>query len=126
VVQSTPDSRASRNFWSPAFRLAAFALAATSIWSLLIEFGGWWSMRSFTIFVAVPALAALFGLALADRTFGTQRLQRATVVGGLAGLIAALGYDGLGNAEDLGAVDFLKEHNVWQPNPKTSTITSQP
>lgn len=93
MVQSAPNSRASRNFWSPAFRLTAFAFAATSIWSLLIEFYGWWSMRSFTLFVALPALAALFGLALADRTCGTQRLQRAIVVGALAGLIAALAYD---------------------------------
>ena len=70
-----------------------FALSATSIWSLLIEFFGWWSMRSFTLFVSLPALALLCGLALTDRATGTQRLWRVTVVGALAGLIAAAAYD---------------------------------
>jgi hypothetical protein len=70
-----------------------FALAATSIWSLLIEFFGWWSMRAFTLFIALPALGVLCGLAVADRAFGTQRLWRAVLAGAVAGLVAAVAYD---------------------------------
>jgi hypothetical protein len=92
-VQSTANTSAPRDFWSPAFRLAVFLLAATSIWSLLSEFFGWLSMRSFTYFVSLPALAALCALALADRAVGTQRLWRAAVVGAIAGLAAAAAYD---------------------------------
>jgi len=91
-VKSTSNSSAPRDFWSPAFRLAAFGLAATSIWSLLIEFFGWWSMRSFTLFVSLPSLVVLFGLAL-DRAVGTQRLWRAALAGTLAGLAGAVAYD---------------------------------
>ena len=68
-------------------------LAATSIWSLLIEFYGWCSMRSFTLLVSLPALSALCALALTDRFIGSRRLWRAVVVGGAAGLLAALAYD---------------------------------
>jgi hypothetical protein len=92
-VQKATDIKLSRDFWSPGFRLAVFSLAATSIWSLLIEFTGWWSMRGFTLFVSLPALVALGGLALADRTRGTQRLWQVVLVGGTAGLVAALAYD---------------------------------
>lgn len=87
------NTSASRNFWSPAFRVAVFILAATSIWSLLIEFFGWCSMRNFTLFVSLPALVALCGLALADRAVGTRRLWRAALVGATAGLAAAVAYD---------------------------------
>ena len=51
-------------------------------------------MRSFTLFVSLPAMGVLCGLALFDRAYGTQRLWRSTGVGALAGLIAALAYDG--------------------------------
>ena len=92
-MQGTANSNASRDYWSPGFRLAVFILAATSIWSLLIEFSGWCSMRNFTLFVALPALVVLGGLALADGAIGTQRLWRAALVGAIAGLIAAAAYD---------------------------------
>jgi hypothetical protein len=92
-VLSTDKTKASQDFWSPAFRAAVFILAATSIWSLLIEFYGWCSMRSFTLFVSLPALSALCGLALTDRFIGSRRLWRAVVVGASAGLLAALAYD---------------------------------
>jgi hypothetical protein len=83
----------SRDFWSPAFRLTVFILSATSIWSLLVEFFGLCSMRSFTLFVALPALVGLCGLGLADRAMGNQRLWRAVLAGSIAGLIAAAAYD---------------------------------
>ena len=50
-------------------------------------------MRSFTIFVSLPALLVLCGLALAGRAIGTQHLWRAVVVGAIAGLAAAVAYD---------------------------------
>jgi hypothetical protein len=82
-----------RNFWSPGYRVVVFVLAATSIWSLLIELGGWWSMRGFTLWIYLPSLAALAGLALADRTLGTRGLWRALLAGATAGLVAAAAYD---------------------------------
>jgi hypothetical protein len=92
-VQSTVNGSAARDFWSPAFRLVVFILSATSIWSLLIEFSGWCSMRSFTFLVSLPASVILVVLALVDRAIGTQRLYRAVLVGAVAGLIAAAAYD---------------------------------
>jgi hypothetical protein len=92
-VQNAATAEQSRDFWSPGVRFSIFGLSATSIWSLLIEFFGWWSMRSFTLLVSLPALAVLCGLALTDRAFGTQRLWRAALVGAMAGLTAAVAYD---------------------------------
>ncbi len=82
-----------RDFWSPRYRLLVFALASTSILSLLVEFYGWCPMRTFTYRASVPALLALLAWALLDRTAGSQRLWRAVVVGSLAGLAAACAYD---------------------------------
>jgi hypothetical protein len=93
LSDSTITQKASKDFWSPGFRLVVFALSATSIWSLLVEFFGLCSMRSFTFFVSLPALAMLSGLALMDCAIGTQRLCRGVLVGALAGLIAAVSYD---------------------------------
>ncbi len=81
------------DFWSPRCRLVVFALASTSILSLLVQFYGWCSMRTFTLRASVPALLALAAWALVDRAVGSQRLWRATVVGSLAGLTAACAYD---------------------------------
>src|SRR5262249_15882566 len=92
-VQSTANTDTPSEFWSPPVRLLVFVLAATSIWSLLVEFFGWWSMRNFTLFVSLPALAALAALALADRACGTHRLWRIVLAGASAGLSAALAYD---------------------------------
>ena len=79
--------------WSPGCRLAVFALASTSIVSLLVEFYGVCSMRAFTLAISLPALAGLLGWALWDRAIGSQRLWRGIVVGSVAGLVAAFGYD---------------------------------
>ena len=81
------------DFWSPECRLAVFALASTSILSLLAEFCGVCSMRVFTLKVSLPALIALLAGALFDRALGSQRLWRGIVVGSLAGLVAAFAYD---------------------------------
>jgi hypothetical protein len=77
------------DFWSPGCRLAVFALASTSILSLLAEFYGVASMRKFTLLISLPALVALLVAALYDRTVGSQRLWRGIVVGSLADLVAA-------------------------------------
>ena len=58
LVQSTIGSNSARDFWSPAFRLVVFSLAATLIGSLLNEFFGWLKVRSFT-FGIVMGLATL-------------------------------------------------------------------
>ncbi len=83
----------SRCFWTPAWRVGAFALAASSIWSLLAEFYGLCSMRTFTLFVSMPALGVLLGFAVTDRFGGSGELWRAVWVGGVAGLLAAVAYD---------------------------------
>jgi hypothetical protein len=79
--------------WSSSGRLVIFTLAATSIWCLLAEFYGLCSMRSFTLFVSLPATALLVILAVRDLLRGDGRLARGVVIGALAGLIAAVGYD---------------------------------
>ncbi len=82
-----------KDYWSPGCRLGAFALASTSIMSLLVEFYRPASMRPFTLFAFLPALAVLLLWAFLDRAIGSQRLWRATVIGGVAGLAAAVAYD---------------------------------
>ena len=82
-----------RDFWSPDYRLAVFALASTSILSLLAEFYSVSSMRAFALLVSLPALGILLAGALFDRAIGSQRLWRGIVVGSLAGLVAAFAYD---------------------------------
>jgi hypothetical protein len=82
-----------RDYWSPEYRLAVFALASTSVLSLLAEFYGVSSMRVFTLRVSLPALIVLLAGALFDRALGSQRLWRGIVVGSLAGLVAAFAYD---------------------------------
>src|ERR1017187_4866526 len=77
------------DFWPPGCRLAVFALASTSILSLLSEFYGVSSMRTFTFLISLQAMMALLAGALFDRATGSQRLWREIVVGSLAGLIAA-------------------------------------
>jgi hypothetical protein len=62
------------DFWSPGCRLAVFALASTSILSLLAEFCGVSSMRAFALLVSLPALVVLLAGALFDRAIGSQRL----------------------------------------------------
>ena len=82
-----------KDFWSSECRLVVFALASTSILSLLVELYVPGSMRAFTFLFALPALFAPLAWALFDREIGSQRLWRAIVVGSLAGLVAALAYD---------------------------------
>ena len=50
-------------------------------------------MRKFTLVVSLPAFVILVGLGLADRTCGNRRLWGGIMIGSVAGLIAAVGYD---------------------------------
>jgi hypothetical protein len=83
----------STNRWTTPWRAAVFALAATSIASLLVEFYGLCPMRQFTFFVFVPALAALAVIAAADGLREGGQLWRAVMVGALAGFAATVAYD---------------------------------
>src|SRR3954462_13079579 len=82
-----------RSFWTPTGRLVVFALAATSIWCLLAEFYGLCSMRTFTLWISLPALVALVALAAFDFARGDGRLYRGVMVGAVAGFVAAVAYD---------------------------------
>lgn len=79
--------------WTFPGRLAVFALAATSIWCLLAEFYGLCSMRTFTLWISIPALMVLVGLAGRDLRRGDGRLVRGVIIGAVGGLIAAVAYD---------------------------------
>jgi len=79
--------------WSLPARTVVFLLAATSIWCLLADFYGLCPMRTFTIWILLPATVALIGLAIADRFVGQGQLWRGVVIGAVAGLLAACAYD---------------------------------
>jgi hypothetical protein len=64
-----------------------------SIWCLLSEFYGLCSMRTFVLFILIPAMLLLTIMALLDRSRGDHRLARAVLIGSIAGLIAAFTYD---------------------------------
>jgi hypothetical protein len=70
-------------------RTIVFSLAATSIWSLLVEFYGLMSMRTFALWVCVPSMIALLIWAILDR----GEIRRMIWIGAVAGLLAACAYD---------------------------------
>jgi hypothetical protein len=108
--------------WTFTGRALVFVLAASSIWCLLAEMYGLCSMQTFTFFVSVPALALLAGLAAADRARGDGRLWRAVVMGGMAGLVAALAYDlfrvPFVFAGDLGIASILPQMPLFKVFPR--------
>ena len=79
--------------WSITGRALIFLLAATSIWCLLSEFYGLCSMRTFTLWILIPATAALVAIAIYDRLAGDGQLWRNVVIGMFAGFVAAVAYD---------------------------------
>jgi hypothetical protein len=79
--------------WTAPGRAMVFFLAATSIWCLLAEFYGLCNMRTFALWILLPATAALVALAVRDRLRGDGRLWRGVVIGAIGGLIAAAAYD---------------------------------
>jgi hypothetical protein len=50
-------------------------------------------MRTFTVFIFMPALVVLFGFALFDRLNGDRVLWHAVTIGLVGGLLAAVSYD---------------------------------
>src|ERR1043166_7244264 len=80
-------------YWNAFGRWIVFLLAASSIACLLFDYYGLCPMRIFTPFIFLPALAALFAVALFDRQCGDRQRWRAVLVGFVAGLLAAVAYD---------------------------------
>ncbi len=79
--------------WTVPGRILVFGLAAMSIGCLLAEMAGLMPMCAFTPRILLPAMAALYGIAVLDRFRGDRRLWRAVVLGTLAGLAGAVLYD---------------------------------
>ena len=92
---SPPAAPTAQRFlaWTPATRAGVFLLGATSITALLAEFYGAATMRSFVLWVQLPATLLLLVWALADRSRGSRRLWHAVAVGAAAGFVAAVAYD---------------------------------
>jgi hypothetical protein len=81
------------NFWTTKGRGLVFCLAASSIACLLFDFYKLCPMRTFTLFIFLPAFVALLVFATADFFLGNRQLGRAIVLGLAAGIIAAIAYD---------------------------------
>jgi hypothetical protein len=79
--------------WTPAGRFVVFFLSATSIWCLLAEFYGLCSMRTFTLWILIPATILLIAIAVLDLAKGDRRLWRAVLIGSVGGALAAVAYD---------------------------------
>jgi len=77
----------------PPQRIIVFFVAASSIWCLLAEFYGLCTMRTFTIYILLPATAVLVAWAIFDRMRGDGALWRGFVIGSIAGFVAAIAYD---------------------------------
>jgi hypothetical protein len=82
-----------RSYWTALGRWTVFILAASSIACLLFDFYRLCPMRLFTIFLFLPALAALLAFAILDRQRGDGQLWRALMIGLTGGLLAAVSYD---------------------------------
>src|SRR6478735_2697131 len=93
--------------WTPLGRGITFFLAATSIWCLLAEFYGLCSMRTFTVWVLIPATALLALMTFMDYTRGDRRLFRAVLIGAMGGFLAAVAYDVFRLPFVLGAADHV-------------------
>src|SRR5881227_340552 len=88
------ESRANLpSHWTAAWRTMLFVLAASSIWCLLAEFYGLCSMRTFTLWILIPATTLLIAMAIFDLAKGDRRLWRAVLIGSIGGLLAAFAYD---------------------------------
>jgi len=86
-------SSATKSYWNTGGRWLVFLLAASSIACLLFDLYRLCPMKFFTLFIFVPAMLLLFGLAVLDRLRGNGRLWRAVLIGLAGGLLAAVAYD---------------------------------
>src|SRR6476660_9312922 len=73
--------------WTPLGRAIVFFLSATSIWCLLAEFYGLCSMRTFALWILIPATVLLIAMALLDLWRGDRRMFRAVMIGAIGGLL---------------------------------------
>ncbi len=86
-------SQNTQDRWTTPWRAVIFALAGTSIASLLVEFYNLCPMRQFTFYVFAPAVAALAVITAMDAARGGRRLWRAVLIGAVAGFAATVAYD---------------------------------
>ncbi|HTH47486.1 MAG TPA: hypothetical protein VMB21_08250 [Candidatus Limnocylindria bacterium] len=80
-------------WWNSTGRFVVFLLAASSIACLLLDFYQVCPMRTFTLYLFLPALVLLTVIAVADRLRGDRQLWNAVLIGVLGGLLAAVTYD---------------------------------
>ncbi|HEX8523998.1 MAG TPA: DUF6789 family protein [Tepidisphaeraceae bacterium] len=91
--------------WTLPGRVIVFILSAASIWCLLAEFYGLCSMRTFTLWILIPATVALVVMALVDWVRGDKRLAQACAIGAVGGFLAACAYDLFRLPFVIGAID---------------------
>lgn len=89
-MSQTSDTRCQ---WKARSRCLVFALAASSIACLLVDFYKLCPMSFFTPFIFLPAFVTLCALAVMDRRHGDGYVWRAVWIGMLGGLLAAVAYD---------------------------------
>jgi len=92
-MQNDRGSAPASSLWTPAGRCFVFALGASSILCLLADFYRVCPMRSFTLYVFVPCLAALAAISIFDAVSTSGQLCRSVVLGLTGGLLAAVAYD---------------------------------
>src|SRR5688572_30736924 len=90
IEYAPPTSSRARGYLE---RALLFTLAATSIWSLLVEFYAITSMRAFVLWAFLPATLLMIAWAAWDRAAGPGYVWRVVWIGALAGLVAACAYD---------------------------------
>lgn len=79
--------------WTLPGRMIVLFLSATSIWCLLAEFYHLCDMRTFTLYILIPATILLIAMAILDRMRGDRRLWQAMIIGAIGGFLAACAYD---------------------------------
>src|SRR5687768_11770411 len=90
IEYAPPTSSRARGYLE---RALLFTLAATSIWSLLVEFYAITSMRAFVLWAFLPATLLMIAWAAWDRAAGPGYAWRVVWIGALAGLVGACAYD---------------------------------
>jgi hypothetical protein len=87
------NSSTAQTHWTAFGRWVVYLLASSSIACLQFDFYHLCPMRIFTLFIFVPAMLLLAGIAMFDRLRGDRRLSHAMLIGLAGGLVAAISYD---------------------------------